>query len=181
MGTGDLGLRKGAIPFRATWFDQNAIGNQFDSEAGETTGDLALTIATGQGNGGSIRMTRPAKGDLLSARLTLEAVTPVLSPTTIRLAVGTFAADGVTAVAPSAATIAEHSRILLGNAAGWSYGSQDNVFIDGIDFGPLIPKRGDADFVEDGWVLYVELSLKDPSDWTLFTFKVDCTVQLGAL
>lgn len=180
MGLANKPYRTNAIPFRATWWDSSAIGNAFDSEAGGTSGDLALTLATGQGNGGLIRIARPAKGDLISARLTLNAVTPVLSPTSLRFAVGTFAADGVTAVEPDEATVQQHMEQIFGNSAAHDFGSQDNVFYDGFELGMLIPKRGDPDFNEDGWVLFVDLVNRDPADWTLFTFKIDCTVQLGA-
>ncbi len=110
------------------------------------------------------------------------AVTPPTGFVELRFGVGTFAADGITAVAPDEVTLAAQWKKLTGNSAPWSYGTQDNVFVDGLDFGPLIPKRGDPDFNEDGWPLYVDLLSKDgPTGWVLYRFLMDCSVQLGAL
>lgn len=180
MGRGDKALRTKSIPFRASWFDSSGLGNQFDEAGVAITGDITV-IKSGAGNGGSIRIARPAKGDLIAARLTLVAVTPVLSPTTIRLAVGSFDTDGLTAVAPDTNKITLDHKKITGRDAALTYGSQANVLIDGVDFAPCIPKRGETGFSEDGWVMYIELVNRDPTDWHLYTFKVDCQVQLGVL
>ncbi len=181
MGQTNLALRPRAIPFRSLWYDNDVYGNRF----GVTTGDLYPVWGTTQGNSGSIRMTRPLKGDIVEARLTIQAVTPFGGFADIRFAIGTFDSDGITAIAPSSATIKAHQKILFGTENPLSYGNQANIFIDGLNLTPLIPKRGEANFNEDGFVLYTEINGKTGTnasgDWTLYEFKVDCSVQIGVL
>lgn len=182
MGQGDFSLRRLAVPFRANWYDSTlTIGNVFESGIAGVTGDLNV-IGTANGDGGQIRLTRPYYGDIISAVLTLQATAPVLSPTTLRFYKGDFNADGVTAVTSySEARIASDWFKISGFNAALDYGSQDNIFIDGMDITSIIPKRGDSDYNEDGFILGVDLVNRDPADWYLYNFKVDCTVQLGEI
>lgn len=181
MGQGDFALRKLAVPFRANWYDSNALGNQFES--GETTvsGDLTC-IRTANGVGGQIRLARPYYGKIISAVLTMQATTPVLSPTSIRFYKGDFQSDGVTAVTSyTDERIKTDWLAISGFSAALDYGSQDNVYIDGMDLMYCIPQRGDSDYNEDGWVLGVDLVNRDPTDWYLYNFRIDCQVQLGEM
>lgn len=187
MGRSNLALRPTAMPYRAMWYDSSAVGNQIGTAALDVTGDLFGKLNTGSMNGGAIRLARPYKGDIIEAKLTWQAVTAFGDFAEIRFALGTFAADGVTAVAPDSATIARHHKILTGYSAALSWGSQDVIFIDGLNLTPLIPKRGDADYNEDGFVLYIEILSKyggadtGGGAYTLYEFKVDCSVQIGVL
>lgn len=179
MGERDNALRTRAIPFRANWYDNTSgIGNQF--EPGVTaTGDLTA-IGTGAGNGGLIRLCRPHYGDIVSAFLTLQATAPVMAPTELRFYKGDFDSDGLTALSTySEARKAGDWLEISGFSDYINYGSQDNVFIDGLDISPIIPKRGDSDYNEDGFILGVDLSCRDPADWYLYNFKVDCIAQMG--
>ena len=181
MGNTDNALRRLAVPFRPNWYDSStSIGNVFEPGS-TTTGDLTC-IGTALGNGGRIRLTRPYYGDIISANLTLQATTPVLSPTTLRFYKGDFNADGFTAATSySEARIAADWLAISGFNAALDYGSQDNVFIDGMDISYIIPKRGDSDYNADGFILGIDLVNRDPADWYLYNFRVDCQVQLGAV
>lgn len=181
MGRGDLSLRNLAVPFRALWFDDTATyGNEF-VPGSTTTGDLYDVMGTLNPSGGQIRLTRPFYGDIISAVLTMQATAPVSSPTILRFYKGDFDADGITAVTSyTEARRASDWQTISGYSSELVYGSQANIFIDGLDITSIIPKRGDADFNEDGFILGVDLTTKD-TDWYLYNFKVDCTVQLGAL
>lgn len=185
MGQTDFALRGNlAVPFRANWYDNSGVGNTFlpgiSYAGGGVTGDLGTTLGTGNGNGGMIRLTRPFYGDIISAQITLQATTPVLSPTTIRFFKGDFDTDGVTAITSYSADRKTTDWFKIsGFSAALDYGSQDNVFIDGMDISYIIPRRGDSDFNEDGFILGVELVNRDPTDWYLYNFKIDCLVQLG--
>ena len=182
MGTSNLALRPTAIPFRSLWYDDTSLGNRFGSGVGEISGDLSGKVSTG-----FMRFTRPLKGDIIEARLTWQAVTAFGDLAEIRLGLGTFASDGVTAVAPSEATLARQHKIITGYTAPLSWGSQDVIFIDGLNLTPVIPKRGEADFNEDGFVLYVEILSKyggadtGGGAYTVYEFKIDCSVQIGVL
>lgn len=183
MGNSDYALRgKRAVPFRANWFDDSlTIGNQFEPGIVTDSGDLNC-IMTGSGNGGMMRLLRPYYGDIISANLTLQATTPVLSPTTLRFFKGDFQSDGITAVTSyTEARKASDWKKISGFSSALDYGSQDNVFIDGMDIMSIIPKRGDSDYNEDAFILGIDLVNRDPTDWYLYNFRVDCLVQLGAL
>ncbi len=180
MGKQDLSLRNKAIPFRANWYDNTSgVGNQFEPGATTVTGDLTV-IRTGNGAGGLIRLCRPHYGDIISAFLTLQATAPVLAPTTLRFYKGDFNSDGLTAVTSYSETRKAGDWFKIsGFESALDYGSQDNVFIDGLDIGYIIPKRGDADYNEDGFILGVDLVNRDPADWYLYNFKIDCIAQMG--
>lgn len=187
MGQSNLALRPTAIPFRSLWYDNTSQGNRFGSNLGEISGDLDGKVSTGFMLGGLMRFCRPLKGDIIEARLTWQAVTAFGDFAEIRFAIGTFASDGITAVAPDSATIARHHKIITGFNAPLSYGSQDNIFIDGFNLTPVIPKRGEAGFNEDGFVLYIEILSKyggadtGGGGYAVYEFKVDCSVQIGVL
>lgn len=175
----DNALRYKAIPYRANWFDNSSgIGNQFIPDS-TITGDLSV-LMTGIGTGGMIRFLRPFKGDIISAKLTMNGVTPATGFGELRFYKGAFAADGVSkGTARTEAQIAA-DWLKLGYTAAWFYGTQDNVFVDGLDIMPLIPKRGDSDYNEDSFILGVDLFLKDGgSDWHLYDFKIDCNVRMA--
>lgn len=180
MGKSDFSVKQKAIPFRATWWDDTGIGNRFDPDGVIISGDVEI-IRTGNGVGGCIRFSRPAKGDIISAKLYMNANAAIDAPTELMFGVGTFDTDGLTAIAPDFETLARQHYIITGSDESFFYGSQANVFIDGLEFNKLIPKRGDADFNEDGWIMYIDMIIKEPTEWVLFDFKVDCLVQMGQL
>lgn len=187
MGQSNLALRPTAIPFRSLWYDDTSQGNRFGSNANEISGDLGGKVSTGAMIGGAIRYCRPLKGDIIEARLTWQAVTAFGDFAEIRFALGTFASDGITAVAPSNATILEHQKILFGTSNALNFGSQANIFFDGLNITPLLPKRGEANFNEDGFVLYLQIGSKyggadtGGGAYTVYEFKLDCSVQIGVL
>lgn len=176
----DNALRYKAIPYRAQWADsQLGIGNQFVPD-GIITGDLSV-MRTGIGTGGMVRFLRPFKGDIIAAKLTMNGVTPATGFGELRFYKGTMNADGISlGTTPSNAQIAADWLKITGNSSAWFYGTQDNVFVDGLNILPLIPKRGDADFNEDFFVIGIDLFLKDGgSDWHCYDFKIDCNVRMA--
>lgn len=177
---GDKSTRYKSIPYRANWFDnQLGIGNIFLPD-GNVTGDLSVMM-TGIGTGGMVRFLRPFKGDIISAKLTMNGVTPATGFGELQFYKGTFAANGVDkGTTPSAAQIAADWKLLSGFTAPLFYGTQDNVFIDGLNLMPIIPQRGDADFNEDSFCLGIDLFLKDGgADWHLYDFKIDLAVRMA--
>lgn len=176
MGQSNLALRPKAIPFRSLWFDGYVIGNDFDGQT--INSDLFKLML---GDGGSIRMTLPTKGEVVELRLTIQGTAPTGAPTTIRIARGTFDTDTITAVAPDENTIKRHMVALFGADTPLSYGSDAEILIDGLSLVPILPRKGDADFNEDGFVLYIDIMGSDTDDLEIREFKVDGSVQIGVL
>ena len=174
----DKRTRVNAIPFRGTWFsnlDFGAVGSTL--EDGFADGDLGVFA---DGNSAQVRIATPAKGDLIEARLTINAVFPFSGALGFRCYIGKFESDGLTPQTIDSAEIGRQYKILTGSSESFYYAAQDNLFIDGLNLMPLIPKRGDADFNEDAFIIGLELTIKDdPQDFVLFDFKVDCSVQMG--
>lgn len=174
--TSDLRTRVHSVPFRGQWYSDGGIVGVV-LENGVADGDLQ---AFAEGSPAQVRIARPAKGDLIEARLTINAVTPPSGANSLSIYVGDFDTDGLTPLELSAEEIARRHEILTGYDAPFDYGFQDNVFIDGLNLMPLIPKRGEDGFNEDAFIVGLDLGLKDfPEQWVLYTFKVDCTVQIA--
>ena len=158
MGLGNKSTRKTAIPYRVLAWEA----------------DIYNAIGTGNAVGGIIRFNRPFKGDIIEAKLLLNAVTSTISPTTLAFYKAGFAADGITA---EDVAFADRFRI----PQQGTYGNQANVFFDDVDLTPLIPRRGDPDFNADAFAIGFELVAKDPLGWILYDFKIDASVQIGVL
>ena len=178
---GDKAQRFRAIPYRANWFDgSGSIGNIFIPDS-TISGDLSV-LASGDGDGGMVRFCRPYKGDIVSAKLTIQAEASNTTPTTLRIFKGDFDTDDLTALALS--TYSEERKAadwlkLTGETSPYNYGAAEAILIDGINIMPFIPARGDADFNEDGFILGFELDAGNPADWHMYTFKIDCLVRMA--
>lgn len=172
----DKSMRKQQIPFQAKWFSNQAINGAIIDTVGD--GDM---YAFTQGNSTKLRIARPAKGDLLEARMYLNAVTPDYKFTELSVYVGDFNADGVTAATLPQDEVVRRHKILTGLNAPYFYGVQANVFIDGLNLIPLIPKRGEAGFNEDAFIIGLDLTtpIGIHSNWTVWEFKIDCTVSMA--
>lgn len=173
----DLRRRTRAMPYRANWYDDEAtIGNVFQSGL-SATGDLNLVMS---GAGGAMRFLRPFKGDLVEARLTMQGVAPTQVPTQMRFYKGDYDTDGITAITSyTEARIASDHKLLTGLDVPISLSTEEVILIDGLDISKIIPKRGDADFNEDGFILGVELIGTAPGEIIVSQFKIDCTVNIA--
>ena len=180
MSVTDKRLRRNAIPFQGKWFsDYVATGTGSQLANGVADGDLyQLSL----GNSAQVRIARPAKGDLVEARLSMNAVSDDSGFLEMMIYIGEFESDGVTPKTFTLAEILERHRRLIGWSSPLFYGVQDNIFFDGLNLMPLIPKRGEAGFNEDAFIIGFDLASKDPpvfSPFFLFEFKVDCAVQIA--
>jgi hypothetical protein len=133
--------------------------------------------------GGLIRFCRPFAGDIITSKLTIIGTAPTGGTAKIRLYKGDFNADGVTAVTSySEARIAADHLAITGSAAALSFTSGSPLIIDGVDLRRIIPKPGDSDFNEDGFILGVEVTgVPNPATFKYRDFKLDCTAQMGVL
>lgn len=174
--TSDKRTRVNAIPFRGMWMSNlnfGGIGNTLVDGAAD--GDLRPFAL---GGAAQVRILTPAKGDLIEARLTINAVSPPTGFTEMRIYIGEFEADGITPKTLSSDEIARQWKILTGFSEPAFWGVQDNMYFDGLNLMPLIPKRGDAKFNEDAFIIGLELVCRD-AGFVLFDFHVDCSSQMA--
>lgn len=180
MVLGNLATRSKAIPFRANWYDENnSIGNAFPlvGVIPSRSDIYELSIGTS----GAIRLAVPASGSLVETRLTLQAVNPSAS-TAIRLGIGRFAADGLTAISSySPDEITAMHRKLNGTDSPLVFSAGASILIDNMDLLKAIPKEGQANYSRDGFVLYIEIVSTDVTGFTLRSFKVSGSVLMGVL
>lgn len=174
----DKRTRVHAIPFRGLWFSNlnyGGVGNTLDD--GQADGDLRPFSL---GSSAQVRIATPAKGGLIEARLTAQFTVPNTAGTTLELYIGSFAADGITPNTISAAEISRMHKILTGRSTPFTYTAGEEVFIDGLSLMQLIPKRGDAAFNEDAFILGLKLTLAGSSaQWYLSRFQLDCSTQIA--
>jgi hypothetical protein len=174
MSQSDKGTRETAIPFVANPFGLNiGLPNQSDSiQIFDGTSYIATTALR------VVRLTKPERGNLIQAYLNLfMAVSPSL---TAKIAIGRFDTDGITAVIPTQAEIdAGHLRLTGTNTPIASSGGA--LTIDGINLVSLIPKKGEANYSADGFVLIVQFSRDLTSSDAIRRFEVSCSMQMGLL
>lgn len=172
----DKRLRQNAITFQGKWYSNysgTATGSQLvDGVADGDLADFAL------GNAAQVRIARPAKGDLVEARLTINAVSPPTGFSELSIYIGDFDTDGVTPLTLNATEIARRWKVLTGLSSPISVGVQDTYYIDGLNLMPLIPKRGETGFNEDAFIIGLNLNNRD-SGFVLYEFKVDCSIQMA--
>lgn len=174
----DKRTRVHAVPFRGLWFSKNdygGVGNTLDD--GQADGDLRPFSL---GTSAQVRICTPAKGDLIESRLTMQFTVPNTAGTTLELYIGAFDTDGITPLTVSASEISRMHKILTGLSTPFTYGAGEDVFIDGLNLMQLIPKRGDATFNEDAFILGLKLTLAGSSaQWYLNRFQLDCSTQIA--
>lgn len=171
MSATDKETRKQAIPFEATAFSNSSGGTAGTTDAGAIRSSSLLV---------TIRCSTPDRGALTEAHLNL--LMGVHSATNVYIGIGRFDTDGITAVVPydNSEIFAMHKRLTGSNSPIASSGG--TLFIDGLNILPLIPKRGDANFNADGFVLLLlfDRSRVSAND-VLRRFNVMCSAQMGAL
>ena len=179
MSDSDKRLRQHQIPFQGKWFSNYSATNTGSQLAnGIADGDLAL-FATGQSS--QIRIARPMKGDLTQAKLMINAVAPDVGIIEFGFYIGSFDTDGVTPLTLSREETLRRHKLLTGRTDFILYGNQANIYWDGLNLLPFIPKRGETGFNEDAFILGIVCEIKNtPSQpFYMFDFKVDCAVTMA--
>lgn len=173
----DRRLRKNAVPFQGKWYsnyDGALTGSQLVDNVAD--GDLGAVITAG-GNG-QIRIARPTKGDLIEARLTINAV--ALDGGLFRFYIGRFGTDGVTPLTLTDKQKAASWKKMTGFNDYIMYGIMDNVSIDGWNLMADIPPRDSSEFNEDAFIIGLELAeTGGVNNFIVYDFKVDCTIQIA--
>lgn len=171
MSKGDKALRSKAIPFESTTF--NSIG-----------GILSLDFGSSLEQLNALAYTRPFAGDLVEARFTMSLTAPPGEAFTMRIALGRFSDD--TLEIDDTYTdfeIGQSHTAITGRAAPYSVSAGATLFLDELDLMKGMPKRGDADFNADGFVVLLVLGSApvDADGFTLNTLRCLCSAQMGLL
>ena len=196
MSFGDKQLRTNAVAFRADWWGNNTLLLNFFDNNDNMTGDLRKLTASGYINPTSffpqqvpMRFTQPEQGQLINAALTLNITAPSNGGIGVRICGGKFLADGVTVDTSyyTGVQIAADWKKISGQAASVSVAANGNLFIDGLNLSAIIPRRGDANFNGDGFIICVVFDSAPavdgnaPLGYKLKKFNIACSAQLAVL
>lgn len=170
MSTTDKRTRDTAIPFEAYSFSTSAHGDAGELDAGLIRSST-LTVP--------IRCATPDRVELIEAHLNL--ILNVHSATTVKVAIGRFNSDMITVATLTQDEIDRSHRKITGTDTAIA-SSGGVLFIDGINILPAIPKRGDANFNPDGFVVVLQFSRARTSTNDVYRrFDVMCSAQMGLL
>lgn len=185
MSESNLLLRDVSIPFEATSFTDSITGDILQTtdyiEVGTTDAGLIIpwdasipdvTLCP-------IRCCTPRVGSLTAMTLDLEM--DVASALTLKVAIGYFDTDGITAVSSYAAGYVDdmHAQITGGASAIASSGGV--LFVDGLNIFPYVPKSGDSTFNQDGFVLLLSFSRSRTTADSIKRFQVLGSADLGQI
>lgn len=176
MSQTDKGTRTTAIPFTAMPYGVNlGIPNSDDTVqpvdpfTGASSAVTRLRV---------MRLARPDRGNLIQAYLNL--FMRVGSSLTAKVAIGRFDTDGITPITPNQYEIDAGHLALTGTSTPFS-SSGSSLIIDGLNLLKLIPKKGDANYNADGFVLIVQFSRDLTTSDFPTRFEVSCSMQMGLL
>lgn len=173
MITSDKSTRKQAIPFMAySWQSSGLDGFTFVPYDSSTIMSDSSLLSV-------IRCATPYGGNLVEAHLNLQI--NVLTSLGVKVAIGYFDTDDITSIKTyDQAYIDEQHEFLTGSSSAL-VSSSDVLFIDGLNIYPKIPKRDEANFNENGFVLLLQFSRTRTSSEELKKFEVSCSTLLGLI
>lgn len=173
MITSDKSTRNEAIPFIAySWTGSGTDGFTFVPYDSATIMSTTETLCV-------IRCSTPYGTNLVEAHLNLQI--NVLSSLGVKVAIGYFDTDDVTSVKVYSDTYIDtmHEFLTGSNTAITSSGGV--LFIDGLNIYPKIPKRGESNFNENGFVLLLKFSRVRTSSEELKKFSVNSSCLMGLI
>lgn len=173
---GNKALRDHAQPFISEFIESSSLsygGSLLDNPEYLDTGGLTVAVP----------MTQPEKGDITEAYLFMEMVAPSNYPLDVFVGIGYYA-GGANEIVPQTsytnAYLLEQHVKATGHTDPLHAAAGATLLVE-ADFSRSIPRRGDSDFVSDGFVLLVTF-LKLPEvafGYELSKFKLSCTAQMG--
>lgn len=170
----DKSTREKAIPFEATSYRNNSGGVVGTGMIGVTDAGLirSSTLLV------PIRCATPDRGALTEAHLNLTM--QVDSLTNVKVAIGRFEADGITAETSYFATEIDSAHKAITGSDTPIASSGGTLFLDGLNIFPLIPKRGHPNFNPDGFVVLLQFDRARVSAGDVYgRFLVMCSAQMG--
>lgn len=176
---GNRALRDYAIPFVSNFIEATDSG-LWGSSALAVPQNITSTSRTA-----AVPMTQPDKGDVVEAYLFMEMTAPSNKALGVRLGIGTFlnTAEGPLITPTTNYTesyIASMHRRITGQDASLSVSANSTLIVD-ADLSRVLPKRGDASYLSDGFVLIITFDSLPSTDngYSLDKFKLSCTAQMG--
>lgn len=172
----DKATREKAIPFEATSYRNNSGGGIATGMIGVTDAGLiqSSTLLV------PIRCSTPDRGALTEAHLNL--VMGVHAATSVKVAIGRFDTDGITAVTSYTQAEIDAMHLKLTGLSAAIASSGGTLFIDGLNVFPLIPKRGDTNFNADGFIILLQFDRARVSANDVYRrFLVMCSAQMGLI
>ena len=176
MSQNDKATRFTAVPFVATPYGTNIGQPNYDDVAQPVEWNTGLSVAVNALR--VMRLCRPDRGNLIQAYLNL--FMNVGSALTAKVAIGRFDTDGITPVTPTQAEIDAGHLALTGSSSAIA-SSGGTLIIDGLNLLRLIPKKGDTNYNEDGFVLIIQFSRNLTTSDFPTRFEVSCSMQMGLL
>ena len=159
-----------ATPYVALSFDGQEFDGGFisldDATLVSTTSLLAI-----------IRCCTPYGTNLIEAHLNLTMTCS--TSLTAKVAIGSFDTDDITALETYDQSIIDQQHEFLTGSASAIASSGGVLFIDGLNLYPLIPKRGDANFNEEGFVVLVQFNRVRVGTDVLKKFEMICSSLMG--
>lgn len=170
----DKSTRKDAIPFSAySWQGSGTDGFVFVPYDANTIISEDETLAI-------IRCTTPYGGNLVEAHLNLQINCD--DPLGVKVAIGYFDTDDVTAFTTYSDTFIDTQHEFLTGSSADIVSTGGVLFIDGLNIYPKIPKRGEANFNEEGFVLLLKFDrVRVFDDDVLKKFEVSASTLLGLI
>lgn len=159
-----------ATPFVALSYD----GQTYDGITLESLDDATIVSSTRLL--AIIRCCTPYGTNLIEAHLNLTMT--CATPLSVKVGIGYFDIDDITAI-ESYSNINQQHEFLTGSSSAIA-SSGGTLFIDGLNLYPLIPKRGDANFNEDGFVVLLQFDRLRSGD-TLKKFEMICSSLMGLI
>lgn len=164
----DKATRGQAIPFIAEPFDGSDGVTGLDRDK-IISSDLIVPI----------RCCTPHNSNLIEAHLNL--IITAGSALTVKVAIGRFESDDFTAVdSYTEGEINAGHRQLTGTDTAIA-SSAGTLLVDGLNLLKGIPKRGDTNFSEDGFVVVLQFSRARTGSDELLKFEPLCSALMGLI
>lgn len=188
MGTQNNALRKTAIPFSANAFGYNrqTSSDQDIGSGSSSNDDIGYYFRPTYGTPSTInpiRILLPYYGDIIEANLNLAfQLASAESARKLRIAIGTFTADGITPTTSYTDDFINAShQLITGLTAPFSISAAGGFSQNKLNLFPAMYKRGNANFVEDMFVLLLVFDVAPSvgSGWAFTKCEIDCTMQMG--
>lgn len=179
MPVSNKSTRNKAIPFESLpFYKGNAPGGAAPDDI--ALGFLYPTVAQIV----PVRLTTPAGGDLIEAYFSIILHAATATGFSVRIFVGYFSDTNLTADSTyTEAEIAAGHLALNGTSTSYTVAAGESLFIDDLNLLPCIPKPGDSDYKEDGFVLVFafDAAPDNSAGWSVDAFRVTCSAQMGLL
>lgn len=171
MITSDKSTREIATPYVALSYD----GQTFDGITLEHLDDS--TIVSSTRTLAIIRCCTPYGTNLVEAHLNLTITCS--TALSVKVAIGRFDTDDITAIESYDQNIINQQHEFLTGSSSAISSTGGVLFIDGLNIYPIIPKRNETNFNEEGFVLLLQFDRVRTGTDSLKKFEMICSSLMG--